>query len=115
MDVMDRIKSAVEENPVIIFMKGSPKLPQCGFSSRTAQALMACGEEFAYVDVIQDPEIFQNLPRFADWPTFPQVYVAGELIGGCDITLEMFESGELPKMIKEARTAAGLEVNEQSA
>ena len=115
MDVMDRIKSAVDENPVIIFMKGSPKLPQCGFSSRTAQALMSCGEEFAYVDVIQDPEIFQNLPRFADWPTFPQVYVAGELIGGCDITLEMFESGELPKMIKEARTSAGLEINEQSA
>ena len=108
MDVMDRIKSAVDENPVIVFMKGSPKLPQCGFSSRTAQALMSVGEEFAYIDVIQDPEIFQNLPRFADWPTFPQVYVAGELIGGCDITLEMHESGELQTMIKEARTAAGL-------
>lgn len=115
MDVMDRIKSAVEENPVIVFMKGSPKLPQCGFSSRTAQALMACGEEFAYVDVIQDPEIFQNLPRFADWPTFPQVYVAGELIGGCDITLEMFESGELATMVKQARTAAGLSTTEQSS
>jgi len=108
MDVMDRIKNAVEENPVIIFMKGSPKLPQCGFSSRTAQALMACGEEFAYVDVIQDMEIFQNLPRFADWPTFPQVYVGGELIGGCDITLEMFENGELLPAIKAARKAAGL-------
>ncbi|WP_022951978.1 Grx4 family monothiol glutaredoxin [Leucothrix mucor] len=108
MDVMDRIKSAVEENPVIIFMKGSPKLPQCGFSSRTAQALMACGEEFAYVDVIQDMEIFQNLPRYADWPTFPQVYVGGELIGGCDITLEMYESGDLLPAIKAARTAAGL-------
>jgi len=113
MDVMDRIKSAVEENPVIIFMKGSPKLPQCGFSSRAAQALMGCGEEFAYVDVIQDPEIFQNLPRFADWPTFPQIYVGGELIGGCDITLEMFESGELPKAVKEARAAAGLPTSEQ--
>ena len=108
MDVMDRSKSAVEENPVIIFMKGSPKLPQCGFSSRTAQALMACGEEFAYVDVIQDMEIFQNLPRYADWPTFPQVYVGGELIGGCDITLEMYESGDLLPAIKAARTAAGL-------
>lgn len=89
-------------------MKGSPKLPQCGFSSRTAQALMACGEEFAYVDVIQDMEIFQNLPRYADWPTFPQVYVGGELIGGCDITLEMYESGDLLPAIKAARTAAGL-------
>lgn len=115
MDVMDRIKSAVDENPVIIFMKGSPKLPQCGFSSRAAQALMACGEEFAYVDVIQDPEIFQNLPRFADWPTFPQIYVGGELIGGCDITIEMYESGELPKMVKQARTDAGLDVNESNA
>lgn len=114
MDVMDRIKSAVDENPVIIFMKGSPKLPQCGFSSRTAQALMSIGEEFAYIDVIQDPEIFQNLPRFADWPTFPQVYVGGELIGGCDITLEMHENGELPTMIKEARTAAGLPLAEAS-
>jgi len=108
MEVMDRIKSAVEENPVIIFMKGSPKLPQCGFSSRASQALMGCGEEFAYVNVIQDPEIFQSLPQFADWPTFPQIYVGGELIGGCDITVEMFESGELQTMVKAARTAAGL-------
>ena len=108
MDVMDRIKSAVEENPVIIFMKGSPKLPQCGFSSRAAQALMSCGEEFAYVDIIQDMEIFQNLPRYADWPTFPQIYIDGELIGGCDITLEMFESGELATAVKAARTKAGL-------
>ncbi|PWQ93765.1 Grx4 family monothiol glutaredoxin [Leucothrix arctica] len=112
MDVMDRIKSAVEENPVIIFMKGSPKLPQCGFSSRAAQALMSCGEEFAYVDIIQDGEIFQNLPRFADWPTFPQIYVDGELIGGCDITLEMFESGELATAIVAARTKAGLPTGE---
>ncbi|PID45861.1 MAG: monothiol glutaredoxin, Grx4 family [Proteobacteria bacterium] len=115
MDVMERIKRVVEENPVIIFMKGSPKLPQCGFSSRAAQALMACGQEFAYVDVIQDPEVFQNLPQFADWPTFPQIYVGGELIGGCDITLEMFESGELEKMVKQARIDAGLDVNEATA
>ncbi|KAG1682853.1 Glutaredoxin 4 [Nymphon striatum] len=102
MDVMDRIKDAVEKNPVIVFMKGTPQLPQCGFSSRTAQALMGCGEEFAFVNVLTDPEIFENLPRFADWPTFPQVYINGELIGGCDITLEMFEKGELQTMIKEA-------------
>ena len=112
MDVMERIKNAVEENPVIIFMKGSPKLPQCGFSSRAAQALMGCGQEFAYVDVIQDPEIFSNLHRYADWPTFPQIYVGGELIGGCDITLEMFESGELQTAVKQARVDAGLEVQE---
>ena len=102
MDVMDRIKDAVESNPVVVFMKGSPQLPQCGFSSRTSQALSACGEEFAYINVLTDPEIFQNLPRYADWPTFPQVYIKGELIGGCDITLEMFEKGELQTMIKDA-------------
>jgi monothiol glutaredoxin len=102
VDVMDRIKDAVENNAVVVFMKGTPQLPQCGFSSRTAQALMGCGEEFAYVNVLTDPEIFQNLPRYADWPTFPQVYVKGELIGGCDITLEMFEKGELQTMVKEA-------------
>jgi monothiol glutaredoxin len=80
-------------------------MPQCGFSSRAAQALMACGEQFAYVNVLTDPEIFQDLPKYANWPTFPQVYINGELIGGCDITLEMYQSGELQKMVKEAAQA----------
>jgi len=102
MDVLERIGSIVNDNAVVVFMKGTPQLPQCGFSSRTAEALMACGEEFAHVNVLADPEIFQNLPRFADWPTFPQVYIKGELIGGCDITLEMFQKGDLKKMITEA-------------
>ncbi|HDP90435.1 MAG TPA: Grx4 family monothiol glutaredoxin [Thioalkalivibrio sp.] len=102
MDVMDRIKQHVDENPVIIFMKGTPQFPMCGFSSRTAEALKQCGQEFAYVNVLADPEIFENLPRFADWPTFPQVYINGELIGGCDITLELFERGDLKKMVEEA-------------
>ena len=105
MDVMDRIKQQVEENPVVIFMKGTPQFPQCGFSSRAAEALKACGEQFAYVNVLADMEIFENLPRFADWPTFPQVYVNGELVGGCDITLELFQKGDLQKMVKEATTA----------
>jgi monothiol glutaredoxin len=100
MDVLDRIKAQVEENPVIIFMKGTPQFPQCGFSARAAEALKSCGERFAYVNVLADPEIFENLPRFADWPTFPQIYVDGELIGGCDITLEMQASGELEKAVK---------------
>jgi len=99
---MDRIKQHVDENPVIIFMKGTPQFPMCGFSSRTAEALKQCGQEFAYVNVLADPEIFENLPRFADWPTFPQVYINGELIGGCDITLELFERGDLKKMVEEA-------------
>ena len=106
MDVMERIKQQVEQNPVIIYMKGTPQFPMCGFSSRAAEALKKCGAEFAYVNVLADPEIFQNLPRFADWPTFPQVYVNGELIGGCDITLELFERGELQTMVKAAAEKA---------
>ncbi len=102
MSALDRIDQAVKSNPVVIFMKGTPKMPQCGFSSRASQALMACGEEFAYVNVLSDPEIFQDLPQYANWPTFPQVYINGELIGGCDITLEMYANGELQKMVKEA-------------
>jgi len=102
MDVLERIQTHVDENPVILFMKGTPQMPMCGFSSRTAEALKACNREFAYVNVIADPEIFENLPRFADWPTFPQLYVKGELVGGCDITLELAESGELQSMVDTA-------------
>ncbi len=104
MDVMERIDSAVKENAVIIFMKGTPKLPQCGFSSRTSEVLMSYGKPFAYVNVIEDPEIFQNLPRYQNWPTFPQVYINGELIGGHDITLEMHENGELKTALDAANT-----------
>ncbi len=102
MDVLERIKEQVEGNPIVIYMKGTPQFPQCGFSSRTAAALQDCGEKFAYVNVLSDPEIFENLPRYADWPTFPQVYINGELVGGCDITLEMHASGDLKKMVQEA-------------
>ena len=102
MDVLERIKQQVEAHPVLIYMKGTPQLPQCGFSSRTVEALKSLEVEFDYVNVLSDPEIFQNLPQFADWPTFPQVYVDGELIGGCDITLEMHASGDLQKMANDA-------------
>lgn len=102
MDVLQRIDQQVKQNPILIYMKGTPQMPQCGFSSRAAQALQACGVEFAYVNVLTDPEIFQNLPRYANWPTFPQIYINGELIGGCDITLELFQKGELQKMTQEA-------------
>lgn len=102
MDVMDRIREHVESNPVVIFMKGTPQFPMCGFSSRAADALKQCGEEFAYVNVLADQEVFQNLPRFADWPTFPQIYIDGELVGGCDITLELAGKGELQTMVKGA-------------
>jgi monothiol glutaredoxin len=106
MDVIDRIRQQVESNPVVIYMKGTPQFPMCGFSSRAAQALAATGVPFAYVNILEDPEIFENLPRFADWPTFPQIYVDGELVGGCDITLELYESGELGKMMQEAADKA---------
>lgn len=102
MDVLERIDEQVKKNPVMIFMKGTPQFPSCGFSSRTVEALKRCGHEFGYCNVLADAEIFENLPRYADWPTFPQVYINGELIGGCDITLDMFEKGELQKMIAEA-------------
>ena len=102
MDVLDRIKEQVEQNPVVIFMKGTPQFPQCGFSSRAAAALQACGEPFTYVNIFSDQEIYENLPRFADWPTFPQIYIDGELIGGCDITVEMQENGELEKAVTAA-------------
>jgi monothiol glutaredoxin len=102
MDVMDRIRETVQKNAVVIFMKGTPQFPQCGFSSRAAAALSACGEDFAYVNVLADREIFENLPRFANWPTFPQIYINGELIGGSDIAVELYQRGELQKMVKDA-------------
>lgn len=102
MDVLDRIKEQVDSNPVIIYMKGTPQFPMCGFSSRAAEALKQAGMEFAYVNVLSDPEIFENLPRFADWPTFPQIYIDGELVGGCDITLELAQQGELKTMMEAA-------------
>jgi monothiol glutaredoxin len=112
MDVLEVIKQQVESNPVIIYMKGTPQMPMCGFSSRAAQALQASGEPFAYVNVLENPEIFQNLPRFANFPTFPQIYIGGELIGGSDIALEMLQNGEL----QEAMKAANVNGNqEQSA
>jgi len=102
MDTIERIKQQISENSVLLYMKGSPKLPSCGFSSQASQALISCEEKFAYVDILQDPEIRAELPKYADWPTFPQLWVDGELVGGCDIILEMFQQGELQTLIKES-------------
>ena len=102
MDIMETLREQVDSNPILLYMKGSPQMPQCGFSSQTVQALMACGQKFAYVDVLSHPEVRQNLPKFADWPTFPQLWVEGELVGGCDIVVEMSQSGELKTLIDEA-------------
>ncbi|MET1219417.1 MAG: Grx4 family monothiol glutaredoxin [Glaciecola sp.] len=100
METLDKIKEQIAENPILLYMKGSPKLPSCGFSSQASQALMSCGEQFAYVDILQNPDIRAELPKYANWPTFPQLWVEGELIGGCDIILEMFQQGELQELIK---------------
>jgi len=102
MNVMDRIKAEVEGHPVVLFMKGTPQFPMCGFSSRAVQALKACKASFHHVNVLEDPEIRANLPRYSNWPTFPQLFVNGELIGGCDITLELYEKGELQRMLGDA-------------
>lgn len=102
MDIMERIKQTVESHHVVLFMKGTPQFPQCGFSARTVEALKACGATFQHVDVLADPEIRQNLPRYSDWPTFPQVFIGGELVGGCDIVLGMYQSGDLQKLTQSA-------------
>jgi monothiol glutaredoxin len=88
-------------------MKGTPDFPQCGFSAQTVAALRAVGAEFAYVNIFEDPEIREGLKVFSNWPTFPQLYVGGELIGGCDITLELYESGELKQLVEGAAQQPG--------
>ena len=103
-NVVEEIKQIIADNPVLLFMKGTPDFPQCGFSMRTAQALKSCEVDFVYVDVLASPEVRSNLPGISNWPTFPQVFVNGELIGGCDIVLEMFQNGEL-KSVLEGATA----------
>ncbi|WP_250458384.1 Grx4 family monothiol glutaredoxin [Microbulbifer litoralis] len=102
MDTLENIKQQIAENAILLYMKGSPNAPQCGFSMRASQALMACGKRFAYVDVLSNPDIRTELPKHANWPTFPQLWVKGELVGGCDIIMEMYESGELKTLVDEA-------------
>ena len=107
MSVLERIKAEVEGHPIVLFMKGTPQFPMCGFSSRSVQALKAAGAtSFHTVNVLEQPEIRASLPRYSDWPTFPQLFINGELIGGSDITVELLDSGELARMVAEAQKAA---------
>ena len=106
MDILETIKEQVETNPVLIYMKGSPDQPQCGFSAQVTQMLKACGEKFAFIDILANPEIRANLPQYSNWPTFPQLFVEGELVGGCDIVTEMYENGELEPIVKQAAKKA---------
>lgn len=103
---LEKIREQIANNPIILYMKGSPAAPQCGFSAQTVQCLMACGERFAYVDVLSNPDVRATLPGYADWPTFPQLYVQGELVGGCDIITEMHQAGELAPLVQQAAQAA---------
>ena len=104
MAVMEQLQAEVEQHPLVLFMKGTPQYPMCGFSSRAVQALLAAGAvNLRTVNVLELPEVRANLPRYSNWPTFPQLFLHGELLGGCDITLELLESGELQRMVSEAQ------------
>lgn len=98
-ETLAKIKTQIEANPIILYMKGTAENPQCGFSSKAVRALQACKAEFTTVDVLANPDIRATLPHYANWPTFPQLYVKGELIGGCDIIMELLESGELQTLV----------------
>jgi monothiol glutaredoxin len=102
MDVVERIKAEIGSSPVVLFMKGTPDFPQCGFSAQTVAALRALGAQFKSVNIFEDPELREALKRYSNWPTYPQLYVKGELVGGCDIALEMYESGELKTLLEGA-------------
>ncbi|PZN69733.1 MAG: Grx4 family monothiol glutaredoxin [Candidatus Methylumidiphilus alinenensis] len=102
MEAIERIKKQIESNPVLLYMKGTPDFPQCGFSGRAVQILEQCEAEFSYVNIFEDPEVRENLKIYSNWPTFPQLFVKGELVGGSDIMLELFQSGELQKLLNSA-------------
>jgi monothiol glutaredoxin len=99
--VFDRIKQDVSENDVVLFMKGSPVFPQCGFSAAVVQVLSHIGVKFKGIDVLVDPSLRDGIKQYSEWPTIPQLYVKGEFVGGCDIVREMFETGELQQMLSE--------------
>ena len=84
-EIVKSIEKQIQENTILLYMKGSPQAPQCGFSAQTVQCMVSCGQKFAYVDILSNPDIRSTLPAYADWPTFPQLWVSGELVGGCDI------------------------------
>ena len=110
--IRDAIAQAIGENPVILFMKGTPEQPMCGFSARTVAALQALNTPFAAVDILPDPRIRQELSALSQWPTIPQLFVNGELVGGCDIVTEMYESGELAQTLGVDQPAAAEPVDE---
>jgi monothiol glutaredoxin len=105
MDVNERIKAVLADHAIVLFMKGTPQFPMCGFSSRAVQALREAGAEFHAVNVLADPEVRAALPHYANWPTFPQLFIQGELIGGCDIVEDLQVAGELARMAADVAGA----------
>ena len=106
MSVQDKIKGQVTGHPVVLYMKGSPQMPMCGFSATATQILKMCGVDKPYtVDVLQDQDVREGIKSYANWPTIPQLYINGEFVGGCDIMREMYQSGELQKLLAGAKTA----------
>jgi|TARA_B100001057_G_scaffold327391_1_gene327674 monothiol glutaredoxin len=101
MNVEEKIKDMIKDNKTVLFMKGSPYEPKCGFSARTVKALIECEAEFSYIDILENPDVRATLPSVSDWPTFPQLFFNGELLGGCDIITEMHTTGELKKVLTE--------------
>ena len=102
MSVIDRIKEQLESNPVILYMKGTPDFPQCGFSGQTVQVLDACNAKYASVNIFEDPEVREALKEYSHWPTYPQLYIKGELVGGCDIVIDLYKKGELVGLLAAA-------------
>jgi monothiol glutaredoxin len=106
MNAIERIKSQLASSPVTLYMKGTPDFPQCGFSAQAVGALRACRANFSHVNIFEDPEVREALKTYSNWPTFPQLYVNGELVGGCDIIIEMYKSGELKQLLSGAGAVA---------
>ena len=103
MSIQEKIKQQVTGNGIILYMKGTPQAPQCGFSGKSVQLLQACGAEFASVNVLADPEIRDGIKQYSNWPTIPQLYIKGEFIGGCDIITDLYQKGELQKLVASAK------------
>lgn len=104
MDVIARIKDQLSSHPVILYMKGTPDFPQCGFSAQTVQVLRACNASFTHINIFDEPEVREELKAYSNWPTYPQLYIKGELVGGCDIILDLHNKGELAGMLQAAGT-----------
>jgi monothiol glutaredoxin len=115
METVEIIKQQIANNPVLLYMKGTPQFPMCGFSARVVQVLKSLKTKFSYVNVLENPDIRAELPKYAQWPTFPQLYIKGELIGGCDIVMDLHDRNELLPMLQDADAIASEETEFKSA